>query len=285
MNLRIDGCTTKNLTGFTRTDLLAALATLTLLGLLQATALGNNKETSRSGVCLSNLRRLGTAWTEFANDNNGTLSFNGWGSSSGWIPSGTVMDFNSTNTDNTNSYKLVGSPASQLGPYSQNPKFYKCPSDQSQVTMGTGEAARLYPRVRSYSMSVAMDGDTDGGLDWVLPSPPYRTFHKISDIVAPPPANAFVLIDEHANSIDDGIFALQMPGPTLSTARFQNLPAARHDGAGALSFADSHAELHFWRDPRTTPPESSDGVYLGDVSSPNNPDVRWLSDRTSSLGP
>lgn len=258
---------------FTRTDLVTTIALVAVLALLQIPARGNSNGMSKAGVCLSNLRRLATAWAQFAADNDGTLpAADVGGQSTGWIEGGYAgsVGFGS---DYTNTVKLVGA-KTQLGSYTQKPLLYRCPADESRAKFGS----RIYPRARSYSMSVAMNSDT--GLDWVLPSSQYRMFRKMSQITAPTPSRAFVFLEEHPDSIDDGVFAVNMPGPDLAKARFQNFPGAYHDRAGALAFADGHAELHLWSDSRTTP--SVAGKQLLDTPSPNNADIRWLSDRTSS---
>lgn len=259
--------------GFTRTDLVTTIALVAVLALLQIPALGNAKGMSKAGVCLSNLRRLATAWNQFAADNDGTLPVADV-PSNGWIENGYIGSVG-VGSDYTNTVKLVGA-KTQLGSYTQKPLLYRCPADESRAKFGS----RIYPRARSYSMSVAMNGSTGGTLDWILPSPQYRTFHKVSQITSPTPSRAFVFLEEHPDSIDDGVFAVNMPGPDLAKAKFQNFPGAYHDRAGALAFADGHAELHLWSDPRTTP--SAAGKTLLDTPSPNNADIRWLSDRTSS---
>ena len=65
-------------------------------------------------------------------------------------------------------------------------------------------------------------------------------------------------------------------------ATFYEWPASYHNKAGALSFADGHAEIHGWRDPRTTPPVVKGQALLKMVPSPNNTDLIWLFQRTTS---
>ncbi len=57
------------------------------------------------------------------------------------------------------------------------------------------------------------------------------------------PANIFVFIDEHEDSVDDAQF-LTWPNPD---DRWVNLPADRHGQVGVLSFADGHAEQWKWK--------------------------------------
>jgi prepilin-type processing-associated H-X9-DG protein len=72
-------------------------------------------------------------------------------------------------------------------------------------------------------------------------------WHKYSAIRAPPPAKAFVFIDEHENSIDNSRFVCSQRG----TWMWIDFPATRHQNACVLSFADGHAELWKWREANT----------------------------------
>ena len=52
---------------------------------------------------------------------------------------------------------------------------------------------------------------------------------------------------------------------------------------GGFSFADGHSEIKKWTDPRTVvPPKYGTKIPLN-VASPNNQDVLWMSQRSSSL--
>jgi len=59
-----------------------------------------------------------------------------------------------------------------------------------------------------------------------------------------------------------------------------DLPASRHTGAVMLSFADGHVESKRWLDPRTRKPVER--IKLYGLPSPNNPDLFWLMERTTS---
>ena len=56
-----------------------------------------------------------------------------------------------------------------------------------------------------------------------------------------------------------------------------------HKGACGFSFADGHAETHKWIDARTRIPVRYNGTVPSGGASPNNPDIAWMQDRTSSL--
>jgi prepilin-type processing-associated H-X9-DG protein len=73
----------------------------------------------------------------------------------------------------------------------------------------------------------------------------WRTFHKAAEITVP--SQMFVFIDEREESVDDGYILVSMEPNNL----WGNLPAIYHNGAGGLSFADGHSEVHKWVDAGT----------------------------------
>jgi prepilin-type processing-associated H-X9-DG protein len=94
----------------------------------------------------------------------------------------------------------------------------------------------------------------------------------------------YVLLDERADSINNGFFALMMDGfqgQGVLQQQIVDWPSAYHNGAGGFSFADGHSEIHRWVDPRTTPPIQSDFHLAGYISSTKNPDVLWLQQRAT----
>jgi prepilin-type processing-associated H-X9-DG protein len=91
----------------------------------------------------------------------------------------------------------------------------------------------------------------------------------------------YVMLDEHPDSINAGGYANMMV-ENLASARIIDFPASYHNGAAGISFADGHAEIRKWVDSRTKPPVKYNNQLQLNVASPNNQDVAWLSDRTSS---
>ena len=69
---------------------------------------------------------------------------------------------------------------------------------------------------------------------------------------------------------------------SAASARIIDYPASYHNGAGGISFADGHAEIRKWVDARTRPAPKYNNALALNVPSPNNQDMIWLSDRTSS---
>ena len=158
-------------------------------------------------------------------------------------------------------------------PYVNNTNLYKCPADLKIFT----QFGVTQPQARSYSMNCCM-----------APLPPFvkwndpnmvRVFYKDTDLTQPEPSITFVLIDENENSINDTLFCC---GPT-DPNHWQDAPAARHAGAGSLSFADGHSEMKRWTDKclLTVPTVFSSGN--GHASDPNSGDNAWLEQRVTVL--
>ena len=113
-----------------------------------------------------------------------------------------------------------------------------------------------------------------GGSGWLK-------YKKLSQVLDPGPALTILFLDERCDSINDGEWCTSMYGwpATPSAWKMIDFPASYHGGSGGVSFVDGHSEIHKWRDPRTTPPV---GKLFGlNISSPNNPDVYWLMERST----
>jgi prepilin-type processing-associated H-X9-DG protein len=206
------------------------------------------------------------AWISYAGDNNDTLVANDNSGAQTWCPGD--MDWG-TDTDNTNTVLLSDPQYAMLSPYyARQYKLFKCPAD---VYASTPQRARGWSsRVRSVSMDAAM-GPGWKYFGWC------HTIKKMSELVTPPPVMAWVLVDEHPDSINDSMLYVNQTLP-LASAEWVDWPACYHDGACGFSFADGHSEIHKWRDGRTIVPVSY--TTINNLAVPQSVDFGWLAQRT-----
>lgn len=220
---------------------------------------------------MNNDKQVALGWRMYLDDNTDALPpattdsevqrpawVNGWLDNSGSNPSN--WDINEDITK------------SRLYVYVKTHKVFKCPADRYTVVV-RGVAM---PRVRSISMNAFVGGRANKQ-DIGYNTSTHLTFRKASDILKP--AQIFTYLDEREDSINDGMFVVDMRDPVVDIV---DKPASYHGGSGGLAFADGHAELHKWKTPKVLniPPPGTITPYLGD-SAPNNLDCRWLQEHAS----
>src|SRR5665213_3002415 len=195
--------------GFTLIELLAVIPIIAVLAAILLPALSRARARAEGIACLNNTRQLALAWQLYADDHDGLLPYNlGMNGSSfrtniNWVNNVMTWEVNSQplDSDNTNLATITGA---SLGPYVGGmTSLFHCPSDRA--LSGLQRAAGWDHRIRSYSMN-AMVGNagafSTNGVN--VNNPDYKQFFKITQI--PFPADIFVFLDEHPDSIDDGYF-------------------------------------------------------------------------------
>jgi prepilin-type N-terminal cleavage/methylation domain-containing protein/prepilin-type processing-associated H-X9-DG protein len=248
--------------GFTLIELLVVIAIIAILASLLLPALSRAKMSAQATACGNNLRQLSLGWQLYADDSDGLLVNNASTADTrtyrqSWVNN--IQDW-ATSVENINpAYVLSG----KLAPYVNNSLgVYKCPADQSVAQNG--------PRLRSISLNSLV------GNPLINPNrfnPTWLQFLKVTDF--PGPANFYVFVEEHPDTINDGYFMNRW-----DVIQWGNLPASWHNGAANLSWADGHLERHRWI-PDTVRPPIRGGVGSGGFVPSPATDYLWLRERTS----
>lgn len=260
--------------GFTLIELLVVIAIIAILAGMLLPALSKAKTKAQGVQCMNNHRQLSIAWRMYVEDAHDELphvKHGPWEWVGGWL------DYDPSNRENWDLDANIRK--SILWPYcGKSPGIFKCPSDHSTVNV----RGKRMPRVRSMSM-----------LNWVggrgenrpigYSDPGWKVYRKYSDMNDPGPANTFVFLDEREDSINDGMFVVDMNGFPDSPGRTQivDIPASYHNGSGGFSFADGHAETKKWKHPDTTPPLKPNTIIPFGRPSRNNPDVYWMQEHAT----
>ncbi len=274
---------------FTLIELLVVIAIIAILAGLLLPALITSKLKAQGIQCMNNHRSLMLAWRMYNDDNSDKILY---ASPGDWIEPNSEqytwvngwMTFDGSNPSNWDiNQDITKSP---LWPYcGQSAAIWKCPADKSYVNVN----GQTLPRVRSMSMNLwvggfaGTDGGLSGGTGWVRGGSPWRVYLRTSEMIDPGPSKTFVFLDMRPDSIDIGNFAPNMSGwpDQPGSIGFYDLPGFFHHRACGFSFADGHSEIHRWQDDRTMPPLAQQNEIFDQYSSPNNPDVLWLQDRST----
>ncbi len=277
----------KTTSGFTRSDLVAALAGTFILAAVALPAIGSSRHRSNQEVCSDNLRALMRATQLYAEDHRDEFPMVPHGGdaqagqpinyaspSSGrpWVTG--WLDW-TTAPANTNTAFLVDSRYAVLGNYTRDAKLYKCPADT--ILSGTQRSRRWTGRVRSYSANGVIGRGNKAPSDGLINAE--KLFFKLADVDRPSPSQLYVFIEEHADSINDGAFF-----NSQLSLRWIDLPAAQHPTASTNNssnfvFVDGHVENHAWQ--ASVLAERPNTIYNPPNARPGDPDWAWLMDRTS----
>ena len=280
----------RSFNGFTLVEMLAVIITLGLLAALLIPALARARPDNQALQCLENLRRMVLASKMYSGDFNDKLVAGGGGGSGYVLAVPTPPDsspanplwvqgrVSGTGTDTTN---LLMIQYGKLFPYVKSVNPYKCPADPKR---GFGGA----PTIRSISVNCFLNpvstSDTPPGsgnnptadLGGGSISTRNTIFRKQSDLSLARPPMVWCFIDESPTTINDAWF---IEDEFNYTNRWVDLPAAYHNGAAGLAFADGHAEMKRWSDSTVLAGEAGFSPV-----DPNSGDWLWFLQRTTVPG-
>jgi prepilin-type N-terminal cleavage/methylation domain-containing protein/prepilin-type processing-associated H-X9-DG protein len=260
---------------FTLIELLVVIAIIAVLAALLLPALSTAKAKAYRTQCLSNMRQLNLAWQLYSDDNAGVLVPNGYVSDPDAAKLWVLGSEHIHPEFFTNPDYILNPRYALFADYIKGLGVYKCPSDRAEPGGGA------YKKLRSYALNAYFGWEhPPPGMD----STKNHVFSKTADFAAFDASQLYTFVDGSPLNICFPAFVMYMGNSGL----FWHRPSAEHTGSGNLAFADGHAETRKWRDPETIKAAkdggNNDGGHFVYVS-PNNPDLKWLQDRTTIRKP
>ena len=265
---------------FTLVELLVVIAIIAILAAVLLPSLVQAKMQAARVQCISNEKQLILAWTVYSGDNDERLVSNGGDTATTsltphlWVYGGNHGDPNTL----TNDLYLTGANYALFAKIIPAEHVYKCPADNSEWPVwNSSSTVDSVTELRSYAMNSYMGLPVNAIISPLMINAGYKTYAKTSQLNGDSPANRFVFTDVNPGSICTPAFGVDM-----NRLVWIHYPSDLHRQGGVLAFADGHAEAHRWVDTRTMVHLSIGNYIQHNISSPNNQDLNWIADRTTS---
>jgi prepilin-type N-terminal cleavage/methylation domain-containing protein/prepilin-type processing-associated H-X9-DG protein len=261
--------------GFTLIELLVVIAIIAILAGMLLPALSKAKTKATGIKCMNNTKQLMLGWQMYQLDNDdkivqsyhggNTLSFTTDPRNAPWVIGWLTWG---TDPDNTNTLYLTEDRYSKLAQYiGRSKEVFLCPADRYLHTVQRNRGWKNRARSVSGNIGVGEGNATTGPWDAEM----YKHIKKMGDFVYPGPAETWVFLDEHPDSINDAGFFNPF------ATEWVDMPASYHNNAAGFAFADGHSEIHKWK------ATAIQKIRLLDMARTparrGDPDLAWVSYR------
>ncbi len=267
--------------GFTLIELLVVVAIIALLVSLLLPALRAARNAARVSVCLGNQKTLALAYSLYANDFRETLVHSYTDLDmfpTSWLDyprtaGGTHMSAPALLAATNVQAQIEACQRGCLYQYAPDYPAYHCPSDTRDTIRWNAVSSLAYV---TYSIPNYLNGDPDyeRQIVYQLQSSYKPPAKRMGDLWRPADSFAFVEeSDPRGLNIDSWVLY-------YTQDRWIDTLTVWHDNEGTVGFADGHAVLHRWEDPRTLR-MSREQVFATDAT--NNADYKFLKKRWGAV--
>lgn len=257
--------------GFTLIELLVAITIIAILVSLLLPAIRSARASARTTQCLANQRSLSQAVVLYAGDFAETIvrswtdnrthpgSWNDWPQTEAGIYLSTAQLAAATHVED----HKHGVRAGALFQFAPDVRAYHCPSDRRDRVRDNPTSNLAWV---TYSMPNFLNGDAF----WETQIGGVRPVRRLSQLWRP--ADTFTFLEESdPRGLNMGAWVMQLNSP-----QWIDPLTVWHDDAGVVGFADGHAAIRTWQDPRTRRMSRNQQFY---ADASGNADYTWLKER------